>query len=156
MLYNPKHENKVGRLEDEFRFAPELTCELISAVIADAHTDLPARDNATKVARLDQMIQAGAWSDAALALIQLKLPAWKLRRLVYEDGEWLCSLSTQPNLPAELDETADGSHDVMPMAILNAFLEARRRSNSERQNVSPTVPQVQPTSDHVMCCDNFA
>ena len=28
---------------------------------------------------------------AALALVELELPAWKLRRLIYEDGEWLCS-----------------------------------------------------------------
>ena len=35
-----------------------------------------------------------------MALIEPKLPAWKLRRLVvYEDGERFCSLSGGPNLP---------------------------------------------------------
>lgn len=156
MLYDPKHQNKAGRLEDEFRFAPPLTCDLISAVIADARAEFPARGNAAKAARLDRLIQAGAWSDAALALIELKLPAWKLRRLVYEDGEWLCSLSTQPNLPAEIDETADGSHEAMPTAILSAFLEARRRTNAAPEVRSATVPQVRPASGYAICCDNFA
>jgi hypothetical protein len=50
---------------------------------------------AGKAARIDQLIKAGAWSDAALTLIELELPAWKVRRLVYEDGEWFCSLSTE-------------------------------------------------------------
>jgi len=107
-------------------------------------------------ARIDQLIEAGAWSDAALALIELELPGWKLRRLVYEDGEWFCSLSKQPNLPVGFDDTADARHEVLPLAILSAFLEARRTTSAVRQTSSPTVPQVQPTSGIVICCDNFA
>jgi len=42
----------------------------------------------SSAARIDQLIEARAWNDAALALVELELPAWKLRRLVYEDGEW--------------------------------------------------------------------
>jgi hypothetical protein len=59
------------------------------------------------------LIKIGAWVDIALTLIELELPGWKLRRLIREDGEWFCSLSQQPNLPATLDDMA--------------FLEARRR-----------------------------
>jgi hypothetical protein len=111
---------------------------------------------AGKTARIDQLIKAGAWSDAALALIELELPAWKLRRLIYEDGEWFCSLSKQPNLPVALDDTADARHEVFPLAILSAFVEARRTNSAAREPSSPTVPQVQPTSGIVICCDNFA
>lgn len=155
MLFNSKRQNHRGQLRDEPRFSP-LASDLISTVVADACAALPARGNAAKAARLDQLIEARAWSDAALALIELKLPAWKLRRLVYEDGEWLCSLSTQPNLPAEFDDTADASHEVLPLAILNAFLEARRRADKAHETNSPTVPQVRPTSGYAVCCDNFA
>jgi hypothetical protein len=49
--------------------------------------------------RVNQLIEAGAWADATLAMVELELPYWNLRRLVHEDGEWLCSLSKQPNLP---------------------------------------------------------
>src|SRR5665213_1260292 len=92
----------------------------------------------------------------ALTLIELELPAWKLRRLVYEDGEWFCSLSKQPNLPVALDDTADARHEVLPLAILSAFVEARCTTSAARETSSPTVPQVQPTSGIVICCDNFA
>ena len=97
----------------------------------DACTRLPA----VKATRIDQLIEAGAWGEAALALIELELPAWKLRRLVYEDGQWLCSLSRQPNLPVALDDTADASHEVLPLAILRAFVEARRRTSAMREPV---------------------
>jgi hypothetical protein len=102
------------------------------------------------------LIEAGAWTDATIALIELELPAWKLRRLVYEDGEWLCSLSRQPNLPVALDDTADASHEVLPLAILSAFVEARRRANAMRETSLRIVPQVRRTSGYAICCDNFS
>ena len=74
------------------------------------------------------MVEAEAWTDAALALIEMELPGWKLRRLAYEDGEWICSLSSQPYLPAQIDDTADSNHEVLALALLSAFVEARRRT----------------------------
>ena len=155
MLFNPKNEDRLDRLAYQLRSAPALTPELISNVIADACTHLPVLNRAA--VRIDRLIGAGAWSDAALALIDLELPAWKLRRLVYEDGEWHCSLSKQLNLPVELDETADASHEVLALAILSAFFEARRRTSAARETGLPAVPHVRATSDNaVVCCDNFA
>jgi hypothetical protein len=156
MLFDPKHEDRLDRLTEQLRLAPALTPNLVGAVIADACIRLPVLHRAGKAAWIDQLIEAGAWSDAALALIELELPAWKLRRLAYEDGEWFCSLSKQPNLPMAFDDTADARHEVLPLAILSAFLEARRATSAVRETSSPTVPQVQPTSGIVICCDNFA
>ena len=155
MLFDPKHEEHLDALEEELRRAPALTPDLISNVIADACTRLPVLKRAGKAARIDQSIEAGAWSDAALALIELELPAWKLRRLVYEDGAWLCSLSKQPNLPVALDDTADASHEVLPLAILSAFVEARRRASVMREISLRIVPQVRRTAGYAVCCDNF-
>ena len=134
MLFDPKHEDRLDALEEQLRRAPALTPDLISNVIADACTRLPVMKRAGKAARIDQLIEAGAWSDAALALIELELPAWKLRRLVYEDGEWHCSLSRHPNLPAALDDTADASHEVLPLAILAALIEAHRMTERYARN----------------------
>ena len=156
MLSDPKHEDRLDRLTQQLRLAPALTPNLVGAVIADACIRLPVLHRAENAAWIDQLIEAGAWSDAALALIELELPAWKLRRLIYEDGEWFCSLSKQPNLPVTFDDTADARHEVLPLAILSAFLEARRTPSAVRKTSSPTVPQVQPTSGIVICCDNFA
>lgn len=156
MLSDQKNADGLDRLAEQLRLAPALTPDLIGAVIADACIRLPVLNKAGKAARIDQLIEASAWSDAALALIELELPAWKLRRLVYEDGEWFCSLSKQPNLPVALDDTADACHEVLPLAILSAFLEARRGTSATRETSSPTVPQVRPTSGYAVCCDNFA
>jgi hypothetical protein len=150
-LCNTKHEEPLEALQEQLRRAHALTPDLISHVIVNACTRLPA----VKATRIDQLIEAGAWRNVALALIELELPAWKLRSLVYENGEWLCSLSRQPNLPEALDDTADASHEVLPLAILSAFVEARRRTSAMRETSLQTVRQVRRTSGYAICCDNF-
>jgi hypothetical protein len=156
MLHNPKYVDRLDRLSDEVRAAPALNADLFARIVADGCIRLPAMITAGKAARLDRMIEAGAWSDAALALLELELPAWRLRRLVYEDGEWFCSLSRQSHLPLALDETADASHEVLSLAILIAFLEARRRSNVVRTAALPSSPRVPATQTLAFCCDNYA
>jgi hypothetical protein len=129
--------------------------DLFSKVVASACTRLPMLNKAGPAAWIERLIEAGAWTDAVFALIELEMPAWKLRRLVLEDGEWFCSLSRQPNLPLELDDTADANHDVLPLAVLRAFLEARRRIGVTHEIISP-VPHVRPAETQMICCDNFA
>jgi hypothetical protein len=155
MLFNPKHEDRLGRLANELRFAQAVTPALFSHVIAEACTRLPVLSRAAKAVRIDQLIDAGAWTEAALALIALELPAWKLRRLVFEDGEWICCLTQHPDLPAELDDTAEGCHEILPLAIMCAFLEARCRSAAEQAPGTRSVPQVRPEAACGLCCDNF-
>jgi hypothetical protein len=156
MSFDPKHEEHLDALEVQLRRAPALTPDLISKVIANACTRLLVLKRTGKAACIDQLIEAGAWDDAALAVIELELPAWKLRRLVYEDGEWLCSLSRQPNLPVALDHTADARHEVLPLAILSAFVEARRMASALRETSLQTVPPIRRTSGYAICCDNFS
>jgi hypothetical protein len=156
MLFIPKHEERLGRLADRVRFAQAVTPALMADVIAEACTRLPRLNPAGKAGRIDQLIDDGAWTDAALSLIEVELPAWTLRRLVRDDGEWVCSLSRQPDLPAALDDTADACHELLPLAILGAFLEARRRSASAPGTASWSVPHVRPETRCGICCDNFA
>jgi hypothetical protein len=145
MLFDPNHEAAFGRLANELRLAPAPAPELFSRVVADACRRLPILRSAGKTAQLDRLIEAEAWTDAALALIELELPGWKLRRLAYEDGEWICSLSGQPNLPAQIDDTADSNHEVPALALLSALVEACRRISESKISVA-TVPQVRSVS----------
>lgn len=154
MLLNPTQQERFDRLMDRLRLAQSVTAELMAKVIADACVRLSVLNKVA--ARIDSLTKVGAWTDAALVLIELELPAWKLRRLVYEDGEWSCSLSQKPNLPVALDDTADARHEVLPLAILGAFLEARRRSAAAREVPSPAVPLLRPESGCAVCSDNFA
>src|SRR4030088_333950 len=117
--------NPSRTLEAQLRRAQALTPELISDVTAEACVCFAARGGTAKQ-RINRLIDAGAWTDTALALLELELPQWTLRRIVYEDGEWHCSLSKQPQLPLGLDEVAEASHEILPLAILIALLQASR------------------------------
>jgi len=154
MLFDPKCEEPLGRLEAQLRCAQAITPELISDVIMEACTRVSAHSGTVK-AKINRLIECGAWTDAILALVELELPQWKLRRIIYEDGEWLCSLSRQPQLPLGLDEVAEASHEILPLAVLIALLHARRAATASAAS-STTVPQIRPVRGHAACCDNFA
>jgi hypothetical protein len=143
------------RLDEELRFAPQPTPDLFAKIVGGACSRIAVLSKSAHAKQIDRLIKSDAWTDAALALLELELPAWKLRRLVREGGEWICSLSRQPNLPATLDDTVDASHELMPLAILLAFVQARRSSEETRQFIS-AVPAVQSVMCERVCCDNFA
>ena len=155
MWGHPKTADRLSLLADQLRLAHTVTPDLVSHVIDGACVRLPALGRTEKAARLNRLIEAGAWTEVALALIELELPQWQLRRLVHDDGEWLCSLSKQPNLPAEFDDTVDAGHEILPLAMLSAFVEARRQAVATRQVSVAAAPQVKFTTGHVVCCDNF-
>ena len=79
-------------LGDRLRDAHAVTSELISEVIGEACRRFPSVGQAGKTARIEQLIGSEAWTDAALALIDLELPTWQVRRIVYDEGEWYCAL----------------------------------------------------------------
>jgi hypothetical protein len=114
----------------------------------------PSTSNGPVHARINQLVAAGAWTDAALALIELELPEWSLRRLAYDDGEWHCSLSKHCAIPLEFDDSADGRDELLPVAIVNAFLEARR-PRAVTAHSRATRP-ANPGSRLPVVCDNFA
>jgi len=154
MLVHPEHEHRLDRLTQQVRTASAPTAELSSSVIADC-TRLSTLLLSGQAARIERLLKAGAWTDAAFSLIAFELPAWTLRRLINEDGEWMCSLSRQPHLPVTLDDAADAHHACLPLAILGAFLEARRRAAQVRV-YTRSVPQVRTVFENPLCCDNFS
>lgn len=156
MLTIQKHECRFDGLVDHLATVAAPTPDLIRQIITDACTRLPILKKSGKTTDIDHLIEAGAWCDVALAIIDIELPAWSVRRLVREDGEWFCSLTRQPNLPVALDDTADASHRALPLAILGAFLEARRKIAAVRDPATTVVPQVRPAPGNAICCDNFA
>ncbi len=148
------HAVTMDRLDEELRQARELRRALFGKIIAGACIRFPLLNKLGRAGQVDRLAGAGAWTDAALALVALELPGWKMRRLVYEEGEWLCSLSRQPNVPISLDDTADAAHEALPLAIMLAFVEARRRTSVSFQFV-PAIPQAGQTPGLTLCCDNF-
>jgi hypothetical protein len=142
------------RLGAALRRASRPTDRLLYNVIADVCSRIRNLSAAGKTAGLRHLIEAGAWTDAALSIVELELPNWRVRRLVREDGEWFCSLSHEPNLPIELDDTADASHEALPLAILLAFVQARRLAAAAQSR--RTEQHFEPATVGAMCCENFA
>jgi hypothetical protein len=151
-LFKPDRFEKVV---DQLRCAATLTPALFTYVIAEACIRLPALSAALIADRIARRVEAGAWTDAALAIIELELPAWKLRHLSFEDCEWSCSLSNQIHLPASLDDTADGRHAVLPLAILSALVEAQRRIICACE-YGFQHHHLKPSISFAVCCENFA
>jgi hypothetical protein len=154
MSFDPNHGEHLRELQEQIHRARTMTAELTAHVIARACARLQAQQQTAK-ATLIRLVQSGAPTDATLALLELELPQWRLRRLIYDDGEWHCSLSKHIALPAELDDMAEGNHESLPLAILSALVEARRHSLTGESR-SQSVPQVRPMLGYTICCDNFA
>ena len=61
----------------------------------------------------------------------------------------------QPSIPVEYDDVQEGRHEVLPLAILAAFLQVKHASASIATNQT-AVPQVQSIGCYAVCCDNFS
>ena len=140
-------------LDAALRSAPALSARLFRKVLQGC-TRLESLRQLARVAALDDLAEVGAWTDATLRLLELELPNWIVRRLIRESDDWLCTLSRQPNLPIALDDTVEGIHAALPLAILRAFVDARRRLSTE---IRPPlrIPQIRLASGIPACCDNF-
>jgi hypothetical protein len=149
MFLKPSRNDRLDELQEHVRRSRTVTPELLTEVIAKACIRFAACGNADK-ARVHRLVEHCAWTDAALALLELDLPHWKLRRLLYEDGEWHCFLSRRLDFPLELDDGTEATHEVLALAILVAFIQARSVI------ASTAVPQVRAAPRGTLCCDNFA
>ena len=129
--------NDFGALTRRLNDAAKADATLVGDVMDAACRRYPSLGQTAKTARLARLIQSGAWTDAAIALIDLELPFWQVRRLAYDDGEWYCALSRQRELPDWLDQSIEGRHADLALAILSAFVEARRVNAPESRTSVP-------------------
>lgn len=143
-------------LGDRLRNAGYVTAEFLSDIVHATCRRLPSANQNAGAARVERLIQSQAWTDAALALIDLELPQWQVRRLAYDDGEWYCALSRQRELPDWLDQSIEARHADLTLAILSAFVEAQRISSTSSQTSVPAVRQHANPSYEPVCSDNFA
>ncbi|MEP6836872.1 MAG: hypothetical protein ABJA75_02375, partial [Bradyrhizobium sp.] len=88
-------------------------------------------------------------------LLELELPQWQVRRLAYDEGEWHCALSRQRELPDWLDSAIEARHANLALAILAAFVEARRVSVPASRTSVPAVPQDANPMYEPVLCDNI-
>jgi hypothetical protein len=150
-----KHQDST-ELGDRLRDADAVTAEFLSDIISKTCRRFPSQGQSGKTARVERLIQSGAWTDAVLALIDLELPQWQIRRLAYDEGEWYCALSRERLLPDWLDQSVEAHHADLALAILSAFVEVQRISvPSSRTSVPAVTRDASPLYEPV-CSDNFA
>jgi hypothetical protein len=144
-----------SRLSDRLRGSPVATAALFREIIGTVCRRYPSLTPSTRTTRIENLIKVGAWAEAALALIELELPLWQVRRIAYDGGEWHCALSRERELPDWLDQSMESRHSDLALAILTTFVEA---SGATASSSRPSVPAVACKVDAgciPLCCENF-
>jgi hypothetical protein len=145
-----------AELSERLRDAHAVTTELISDVIGEACRRFPSVGQTQKTVRIEQLIASEAWTDVALALIDLELPLWQVRRIAYDESEWYCALSRERELPDWLDRSIEARHADLALAILSAFVDAQRITAPASRTSVPAVPRDANPLYEAVACDNFA
>lgn len=154
MLLQKDRSERLARAADRLNIADTVTDELVATVVAAASDRLTAAGQGRRAAQLNDLVRAGAWTDAAFALLETERPQWKLRRLIYDEGEWHCAISRQRDLPDWLDQVIETRHADLSIAVLKGVVEAMRRKEDDVHASKPS-PKSRDLQD-LLCCDNFA
>jgi hypothetical protein len=156
MSLHSQRSEQLAALAGQVSDADEATFELFSRIIVATARRLWAPSEAAKAVQLHDLIEAGALTQAALSLIELELPFWKLRRIAYDEGEWHCAMSRQRELPEWLDEAVEARHPSLTLAILSAYIETVGQVELSSEPSRPSVPQTRAEQYEPLYCENFA
>jgi hypothetical protein len=151
-------ESKLPDLQGQLRRAHDVTPGLMSKVIAGAGTRFTMPSCAGQGAKIDRLIASEVWTEAALALVELELPQWRLHRLVCEENTWVCWLSQQWAPRVWHSDCAETRRQSLPLAVLGALIEAQQCSEPLSMRAASSVLQCGAKSGlpvETMCCDNF-
>jgi len=151
MLLVPRIGEPLERLANEIRLAAEPSCRLIDDIVAECGR-FNVLKRACKAPDFHAWCKSGAWLEAAFALVAGELPNWSVRRLANDSGLWFCALSHSPNMPLEFDDIVETSHENIALAVLLAFVEAKRDVAAPVADARTDGAQGR----HRVCCDNFA
>lgn len=80
-LPNATHHFDPIALSERLRTAHGVTPPLMRDVVGKACRHFPSLCLSETTARLTRLIDAEAWTDAALVLLELELPSWRVRRI---------------------------------------------------------------------------
>jgi hypothetical protein len=155
-MQNLFHHVDLDELTDRLHDATEPNAALVTEIMSAACRRFPSIGQRAKTTRIEQLVQCGAWIDVALGLIDLELPQWKVRRIVYDEGEWHCALSRQRELPDWLDQAIEVHHADLALAVLGAFVEARRIATPTSHTSVPSVSTHVDALTEIACSDNYA
>jgi hypothetical protein len=157
MSLHPQAPSAPEKLQREMSRADAVTAELASAVLDLAFARCAAPNRIQRAQRIRELIGVQAWTDAALALVELDRSR-VVRRLCHDDDDWHCMIGSQWPMPEWLDDTVEFIHPVLPLAILGALVDAMHQ-NRAAPVPATSVPQSRSDlrdTTAAICCDNFA
>jgi hypothetical protein len=157
MWLQPQTQVAPEELQSVIRQVDAVTPQLLSAVVDLALARWETPNRAAYARRIGEFVASRAWTDAALALVALDR-SHTIRRVVYDDGDWHCTIGSQWPVPEWLDDTVEFGHPVLPLAILGAFLGALCQLRPAAL-AATSVPQVRSDASDTFApvsCDNFA
>lgn len=152
----PSKHDSLDRFEDRLHNAAVVNADLFAGILTTSCHRLAAMRHSKQARKLEQLLNAGAWTDAALALIELELPQWQVRRIAYDEGRWYCGLSRQRELPEWLDQSIETHHANLALAILGAYNAAFHQLEAPKEQSTPLGMQMPATAYEPLCCENFA
>ena len=147
--------SELGELTRRLTDAAKADAALVSDVISAVCRRYPSLGQTGKTKRIEQLIASAAWTDVALALIDLELPMWQVRRLAYDEGEWYCALSRERELPDWLDQSIEAHHADLSLAILSGFVEAQRVTAPASRTSVPDARYTTRDFYEALPVDNF-
>lgn len=109
MLSHLHVHDPFDKLQREISGANLATADLVLAVLDLALARCALSDRGEQANRIHELIGAQAWTDAMLALVALDRSR-VLRHVIYEEGEWRCTLGSLWPLPAWVDDTIEFAH----------------------------------------------
>lgn len=148
MLLRPERARRLDRVMNMLRDGKP-PAELISSTADVCERVVSSHESQ----HIKELIHAGAWTDVALALLAVELPAWKLRRLAYDEGEWHCAISHERELPEWLDGAIETRHADLFTAILKAVVEGLRITDEEQHGGKRI--RIPLDAQNLVSCDNF-
>lgn len=128
-------DTRTERLASKLVCADGASATLLAEIVA-ANPRLMTLKAMGKTGRLDRLVTCEAWTEAAMELLALGAPGWSVKRLCRDDGEWLCTLTRIPDLPDWLDDSIEGRHPVLALAIVDALIGIRTRDASPLHSVT--------------------
>jgi hypothetical protein len=156
MFLHSQRSERLATLAGQVSAAGEATSDLFTEIVVATARRLWAPSEAANAVQLHDLIEAGALTQAALSLIELELPLWKLQRIAYDEGEWHCAMSRQRELPEWLDQAVEARHVSLALAIVSAYIETVRQIELSREPSSTSVPQTRAEQYAPLYCENFA
>ncbi len=153
MFLHSVRSEQLATLAGRVSAAGEATPEMLSEIVAETARRLSAP---AKAAQLHQLIEAGALTEAAFALINLELPLWAkfaASPTMNASGTAPCR---QRELPEWLDQAIETTHSSLTLAIVSIYIETLRQIEASREPSRPSVPQTRGDQFEPVCCDNYA